>query len=112
MQEQQVGECHLPLGGAAVLELADDPATDIVVQLPVALWASPSQVGLDHVPGEVVGKHACRAGLDEGEASEPFEKPARIVDHERLGEPVLSRDAQMRAHFKCPPMQRCRNIVE
>ena len=82
------------------------------MQLPVALRASPPQVGLDHVPGEIVGKHASRPGLDAGEASEPLEEPARIVDHERIGEPVLGGDAQMCAHLKRVPMQRCGDIVE
>lgn len=31
VQEQQVGECHLPLGGTAMLELADDSAASVPV---------------------------------------------------------------------------------
>ena len=69
MQEQQVREGCLTLSGCAVLELSHHPATDIVMQLPVALRASPPQVGLNHVPGEIVGetrqsaRTRCRRGF-------------------------------------------------
>jgi hypothetical protein len=59
-----------------------------------------------------VRKHSHGSGLDERQATQPVEKLAAVADHERLGKPVLSSDAQMRAYFKCPPMQRCRDIVE
>jgi hypothetical protein len=55
----------LPLGHTAALKLTDDPTTNIVVELPVVLWASPSEVSLDHFSGEIVRKDSIRSGLDE-----------------------------------------------
>lgn len=97
MQVQQVEEGPLALEAARLLEVADDEAPDPAVQLQVGLGVAPAQVGVEHLPGQVVGEQPVRAFLDEGEPAQPAEQLMGVDGDQRRGQQRLGGHPDMGA---------------
>ena len=78
------------------VDVAADPAEEVLVAVGVA----PAQVGVEHIPSQVVGQQAIRSGLDEGQVAQPREQLLGILERERVPQERLSGHPGQRAHLQ------------
>lgn len=109
MQEHQIRDRALVLATCAFRDPLADVAAHAHVQVPIGGRVAPAQVGVDHVPREVVREQAVRPGLHERQAPQPREQLLALAIAKDCAQQARRGQSRVGRALERQPMARARH---